>query len=185
MPTTHIAAQQVTLNDRHLRQLCGWCGHTLIDYDLARIAVPLGQDPTPGTWPVGALVTVDGPASWVIDGDQLPDDACASNPLTLIDSGHPGPHPETVAQTWAMPDEPAPAITRVWDNGGYRWDRMTTGTAAEPSYHWRSVVGQELLWPDLLGQEGPITTRRPAPTPDETRAAVDGPATPTEETETP
>ena len=75
MTTTHIAAQHVTVNDRYLRQRCAWCGATLIEYDLHGVAVPEGQDPTPATWPVGALVTVD--------GDRLPDDACASNPLTL------------------------------------------------------------------------------------------------------
>lgn len=171
MSTTHIAGQHITVNDRHIRQLCGWCGHTLIDYDLTRIAVPVDQPGPPATWPIGALVTVDGNASWTVEAVQLPDDACARNPLTLLDGGH----PENAAQTWVMPAEPDPAITSVWDNEGYRWDRVTTGTAAEPSYHWLSVVGETELWPDLLRGEGPITTRRPAPTPDETRAAVDGP----------
>lgn len=74
---THIAAQHITVNDRYLRQRCGWCGDILIDYDLARTAVPVGTDPTPATWPVGALVRVDGPASWVIEGERLPDNSCA------------------------------------------------------------------------------------------------------------
>ncbi|TDC81896.1 hypothetical protein E1193_13410 [Micromonospora sp. KC606] len=83
MSVTHIAAPQITISDRYMRQRCGWCGDILVEYDLARIAVPAGQDPTPATWPTGALVTVDGYASWASEGEQLPDDACAVNPLTL------------------------------------------------------------------------------------------------------
>lgn len=76
---THIAGLHVQVGPR-LRQRCGWCGATLIDYDLARIAAPEGQDPRPSTWPVGDLVTVDGNASWIVDhtdGEQLPDGTCA------------------------------------------------------------------------------------------------------------
>src|SRR5579859_7623480 len=76
---THCAGLDVRV-DQQLRQRCAWCGATLIDYDLSRIAVPAGQDPTPATWPVGALVTVDGNASWTPeqqDDSKLPDDACA------------------------------------------------------------------------------------------------------------
>ena len=79
MSLTHIAGPHVTVNAR-LRQRCAWCGATLIDYDLDRMAVPVGQDSTPATWPAGALVAVDGPASWLVDhedGAPLPDDACA------------------------------------------------------------------------------------------------------------
>jgi hypothetical protein len=76
--TTHIAGLDVQVGQR-LRQRCGWCGATLDDYDLARIAVPIGQNPRPATWPVGAVVRVDGSASYTVDhaaGDQLPDDSC-------------------------------------------------------------------------------------------------------------
>ncbi len=83
MSVTHIAAPQITISDRYLRQRCGWCGEILAEYDLTRIAVPVGQDPTPASWPVGALVTVDGGASWTVEGERLPNDACAVNPLTL------------------------------------------------------------------------------------------------------
>jgi hypothetical protein len=75
----HIAGLDVQVGDQ-LRQRCAWCGAVLIDYALARIAVPVGQDPRPGTWAVGALVEVDGPMSVVVsheDGAQLPDNACA------------------------------------------------------------------------------------------------------------
>ena len=79
MSLIHIAGSDVHVNSL-LRQRCAWCGATLIDYDLDRIAVPEGQDPTPATWPVGALVAVDGHASWTVDhedGDPPPEGACA------------------------------------------------------------------------------------------------------------
>lgn len=75
----HIAGPDITVGPL-LRQRCGWCGAVLVDYDLTRIAVPTGQDPRPGIWSVGALVEVDGSASWVVphvDGEQLPANACA------------------------------------------------------------------------------------------------------------
>lgn len=75
---THIVGMYVRIGDR-LRQRCAWCGAVLIDYDLAAMAVPEGQDPTPATWPVGELVRLDGPVTWKldhVDGDQLPADAC-------------------------------------------------------------------------------------------------------------
>lgn len=83
MAVTHIAGPPITISDRYLRQRCAWCGEVLAEYDLARIAVPVGQDPTPATWSAGALVTVDGNASWATEAERLPDDACAVNPLTL------------------------------------------------------------------------------------------------------
>lgn len=76
---THIAGNQVTINGQLLRQRCAWCGTVLVDYDLTMIAVPAGQDPTPGTRAVGGLVTVDGGASWTVDlgpEGQLPEDCC-------------------------------------------------------------------------------------------------------------
>lgn len=75
----HIAGLDVTVNDRYLRQRCAWCGATLINYDLTRVAVPVGQDPRPGTWPVGDLIAVDGPMSYgvLLDGGRLPEGCCA------------------------------------------------------------------------------------------------------------
>jgi len=75
----HIAGQQVQVGHL-LRQRCSWCGATLCDYDLTRIAVPVGQDPRPAMWETGRLIAVDGNASWVVDhedGAELPDGACA------------------------------------------------------------------------------------------------------------
>jgi hypothetical protein len=75
---THIAGIDVTIGPR-LRQRCAWCGATLIDYDLERVAVPVGQEGPPGTWEIGALVQVDGNMTIVLDHDDqhhLPDDAC-------------------------------------------------------------------------------------------------------------
>ena len=75
----HIAGSFVYIGSL-LRQRCAWCGAVLIDYDLERIAVPVGQDAGPGVWPVGELVMVDGPLCVSVphdDGDMLPDNACA------------------------------------------------------------------------------------------------------------
>lgn len=75
----HIAGPDVRVGEL-LRQRCAWCGALLIDYDLERIAVPVGQEATPATWPPGDLVAVDGHVSVVVpheDGDDLPWDACA------------------------------------------------------------------------------------------------------------
>lgn len=75
----HIAGVHIQVGAL-LRQRCGWCGATLLDFDLDRVAVPVGQDPRPATWPVGDLIAVDGNLSTVVphdDGDSLPDGACA------------------------------------------------------------------------------------------------------------
>lgn len=76
----HIAGPDVRVDDR-LRQRCAWCGTTLIDYALDRIAVPVDTDPTPAVWPVGALVGVYGYASYIVDHDAnspLPEHTCAA-----------------------------------------------------------------------------------------------------------
>lgn len=83
MSVTHIAAPHIVIDGRWLRQRCGWCGAVLVEDDLTRVAVPTGTDPMPATWATGELVTVDGSMSWTVSGEQLPDDACAVNPLTL------------------------------------------------------------------------------------------------------
>lgn len=75
---THIAGLDVQIGQL-LRQRCGWCGATLIDEDLSRVAVPVGQNPRPPIWEVGGLVTVDGSASYTVPhvaGDQLPAGSC-------------------------------------------------------------------------------------------------------------
>jgi hypothetical protein len=79
VPITHIAGGQVRVGTR-LRQRCSWCGALLCDYDLERIAVPVGQDPAPAMWETGRLVEVDGGMSVVLDhedGDEIPANACA------------------------------------------------------------------------------------------------------------
>ena len=74
----HFAGNDVQVNHL-LRQRCAWCGFVLIDFDLNRVAVPVGQDPRPATWPVSSLVAVDGNASWVVEHDAvnpLPENTC-------------------------------------------------------------------------------------------------------------
>lgn len=76
----HIAGTRVQIGPL-LRQRCAWCGVVLVDYNVDNLAVPLGQDPTPATWPEGDLVLVDG---WMsthvphVDGEDLPPNACGS-----------------------------------------------------------------------------------------------------------
>lgn len=75
----HIAGVHVTVGNR-LRQRCAWCGAVLIDYDLALVAVPVGQEGAPAVWPVGDLVLVDGHVSALVehvDGEPVPEGACA------------------------------------------------------------------------------------------------------------
>lgn len=77
----HIAGPEIQIGQQ-LRQRCAWCGAVLIDYDLTRVAMLCagpGPDDRPGTWPVGALIEVDGNAAQVldhVDGDPLPAHAC-------------------------------------------------------------------------------------------------------------
>jgi hypothetical protein len=74
----HVAGVHIQIG-KYLRQRCGWCGAVLLDYDLSRIAVPVGEDPTPATWPMGSLVSVDGNLSVLVDhedGTNLPEGAC-------------------------------------------------------------------------------------------------------------
>lgn len=91
MTVTHIAGEVVTIHIRggeYMRQRCGWCGETLLEYDLSRVAVPVDQPGPPAAWPVGGLVA--GGVSHVshgVDGLVLPEDACALNPLTLASFG--------------------------------------------------------------------------------------------------
>lgn len=88
MSVTHIAMTFIVINDRYLRQRCGWCGDVLLEYDLARVAVPVGTDAMPATWPQEALIRIDGNLSTATEvHGALPEDACARNPLTLASFG--------------------------------------------------------------------------------------------------
>jgi hypothetical protein len=80
----HIVGTVIDVGTR-TRQCCAWCGTVLLDYDLTRIAVPLGQDATAHFSP-GALLEVDGNCKAVLDGDRLPDNACAlTNPTAATE----------------------------------------------------------------------------------------------------
>lgn len=85
----HIVGTVVDVGSR-TRQCCAWCGTLLLDYDLTRIAVPVGQDVTaPSHFPPGALLEVDGNCKAVLsteDGALLPDNACAlTNPTATTE----------------------------------------------------------------------------------------------------
>lgn len=74
----HIAGLDLQI-DTQLRQRCSWCGATLVDYALDRTMVPVDQPGPPPTWPVGAMVLIDGNMSTVVayeTGDPLPDGSC-------------------------------------------------------------------------------------------------------------
>jgi hypothetical protein len=86
----HIVGPDVQVGSVR-RQRCVWCGVLLEEYDLARVAAPVGQDPTPPVWPQGGLVLVDGNMTATVpheDGAQLPDNACdrlpVADPMTTL-----------------------------------------------------------------------------------------------------
>jgi hypothetical protein len=71
----HVAGPCITFAGRWVRQRCVWCGHVLIDMDLARTANQSAR------WAVDALVHVDGSMSWVDTADdndegRVPDRCC-------------------------------------------------------------------------------------------------------------
>jgi hypothetical protein len=71
---THIAGPCLFF-DQHQRQRCSWCGYLLIDQDLTRVGIPVGQDPKPTEWPFEAMVEVveeDGfTATRTLDEDEI------------------------------------------------------------------------------------------------------------------
>jgi hypothetical protein len=75
----HIAGPDVRVDDR-LRQRCSWCGALLVDEQVDRLMVPVGQrQGLPPVWLCGSMVAVDGGASWEINTDedgQLPEHHC-------------------------------------------------------------------------------------------------------------
>lgn len=92
---THIAGSQMQLFGIFLRQRCDWCGIILIEYDLRRVSVPVGQDHLPSMYPAGSLVRVDEHVSAVIEnpeiidgGTQLPPDSCAFDPRTQVGASY-------------------------------------------------------------------------------------------------
>lgn len=92
MTVVHIAGLPVVVDGTQQRQRCSWCGAVLLDNDLARMMVPVGQEGgEPATWEVGSLVAVDGGISYVVEPveDKLPDEACARLPHDV--TGHRSP----------------------------------------------------------------------------------------------
>lgn len=88
---THLAGPDIQFNSEGgpiLRQRCSWCGTTLIDVNLARIAVPVGQAGPYPTWGVGTFVEAYSPdhqggvwsvAEWK-PGTPVPENACLRMP---------------------------------------------------------------------------------------------------------
>jgi ribosomal protein L24E len=135
---THIAGQHVTIDDHYLRQRCAWCGVVLLDYDLHRVAVPVGQEGPPATWPGGALVTVAGGASWIPEGEQLPDDACARQPEA--DHTHVPASPGSVVSD-PRTDPPAPGSVAEGPPEPAPWQEVTIAGEIhhyDPARGWTS-----------------------------------------------
>lgn len=87
MSTSHLAGTVITVQGRYVRQLCQWCGHRLVDVDLACIAVPLEDAGKPSpAWEAGAWIREDGPARRVVEteGDKMPGDACMRDVAPLV-----------------------------------------------------------------------------------------------------
>jgi hypothetical protein len=84
---THIPGDAIVVSGRFMRQRCAWCGKTLLDYDLTRVATPVapGEQPQPGKHPTGELVRFDGGVSYPIDTADLSRGACGHT-LTPEDS---------------------------------------------------------------------------------------------------
>lgn len=87
----HIAGAQLSMFGRYLRQRCDWCGVVIIEYDLTRVQVPVGQDFAPAMWAVGSMVRVDGHMSAEVEMVEdepgiikLPPDSCAFNPMAAV-----------------------------------------------------------------------------------------------------
>ena len=67
---THIAGPLLTWDGRYMRQRCGWCGATLLDYDLTRLASMDGKPPA--GWPEHAMVQTNGAVSVIVDPERSP-----------------------------------------------------------------------------------------------------------------
>ncbi len=91
---SHLAGPVMQIGPR-LRQRCLWCGATIIDEDLSRVAIALPDGKTEDqaradgdlnypTWEIGAWVVVDGPVRAIERtradhelADATPENSCA------------------------------------------------------------------------------------------------------------
>jgi hypothetical protein len=75
----HIALDVVWVNNRWMRQRCGWCGEILLDYDMDRTMVPGCDGDPPASWPIGSIVMVEEKTIYyVMNVPRLPAECCAS-----------------------------------------------------------------------------------------------------------
>lgn len=90
----HVAGPDIAFNTpdgQVLRQRCSWCGATLIDVNLSRIAVPVGQEGPYPVWAIGSFVQTDSPdghgGMWsAIEWEHpapVPANACMRMPLEV------------------------------------------------------------------------------------------------------
>lgn len=74
----HIALDVVWVNNRWMRQRCGWCGEILLDYDMDRLMVLEGDTSPPPSWPIGSIVMVEEKTLYyVMNVPRLPNECCA------------------------------------------------------------------------------------------------------------
>lgn len=71
----HIALDGVTINNRWMRQRCGWCGIILLDYDKEQLLLPFD----PAFYPAETIVfEYAGVMQFVGNVERLPADSCAT-----------------------------------------------------------------------------------------------------------
>jgi hypothetical protein len=128
----HIAGPDIQIGHL-LLQRCSWCGELLVDYNLIRVAAPVGQPDRPATWPVGGLVLVDGGVKAVVrhtDGDPLPPNSCVGLPARWEVARYGEPPQgavDAVLATWAQCSpygDPAQPLRCVNDSALNRVDNL-------------------------------------------------------------
>jgi hypothetical protein len=62
-------------------------------------------------------------------------------------------------KTWALPPEPGPEVTELWDRDGWRWEL----DAAEGGWVHEDT-GEICIWSELLAEYGPLSTVEPEET---------------------
>jgi hypothetical protein len=76
----HFVGPDIRIDDKRMRQRCAWCGTLLLEYDLDRIQVPVGQRQGMARFEVGTLLEVYEGMRQLIShkpGDKLPPNTCA------------------------------------------------------------------------------------------------------------
>jgi hypothetical protein len=72
--------------------------------------------------------------------------------------------------TWALPSEPGPEVTELWDRHGCHWQRDAPGhwllveyADAGEGLFWHLVIPCVSPWRALLAEHGPLSAVPPEP----------------------